>query len=808
MKQSLLAMLNDTEQSLVREAEPARLAQLGEDELLELHVRVRRARTKYTKLYRHGAAQRVGKDASGPRRAMNQKAAAKAEIFEDVLARLAGGLRASARATASALRAERLEAVRKDRSGSVSRQRAQAPGGSGARGGRKAAVKRGGDNQLRSPITEKGTASTGRRQASAGQARQPLSRDRSVDDAPPIRPPRRLRIRVMKLTTRRRGSQRGRSVVIAWKEMARAKVRFGLLIGAIALLVFLILFQQALRDGLLTSFTGAIEHQTAPVLVYSTDGRRNLQSSSITPEQQAQVRRGPRSCRGRSDRPEHRERPRAAARSRPQRSSATSGATSAHPRIWSPGRYPTADGEGIANETDASLGFGLGDVVRVAPGGYRIRIVGQSSDTNIQATPTVFVRYPSWEQVVLTTNPDARTPLPNALGLAPEPGVSPDQLVARVDRTSPDLEALTRADAASKAPGVAQVSRSFLVIFLLYGLVVPLVIGLFFLIITLQKARTLTLLRAIGARSSTLIRALMVQVLVVAGLGIGLGTLLFLPVSLLAGRIASAAVRRPGSRRMGTRDPGARGRERVVLRASRAPHRARGSALGRRTGVMRLALREMRRKPGRFATAVVLLTLIAMLLMLLGGLLDGLIQRSTGAIRAQRADLVTFSSTAETSLPPKPDQPAGPRAGRCGTRGDERGRARRDPARRTGSGERAARPRRCRAVRVRASAGRRPGRATRRSGLRRSLARGPRREAGRHPGARAGPESRARHRVRRRRELLRRRLALGLTADVARGAEREPARCVRRPRRVPGAGRANQRRRFLGGARRDRPRDR
>ena len=35
------------------------------------------------------------------------------------------------------------------------------------------------------------------------------------------------------------------------------------------------------------------------------------------------------------------------------------------------GRYPTADGEGVANETDASEGFGLGDVVRVEPGGYR-----------------------------------------------------------------------------------------------------------------------------------------------------------------------------------------------------------------------------------------------------------------------------------------------------------------------------------------------------------------------------------------------------------------------------------------------------
>lgn len=65
---------------------------------------------------------------------------------------------------------------------------------------------------------------------------------------------------------------------------------------------------------------------------------------------------------------------------------------------------------------------------------------------------------------------------------------------------------------------------------------------------------------------------------------------------------------------------------------------------------MRLALRELRRVPGRFAVATVILTLIAILLMFLGGLLDGLTAGNTGAFRAQRADLIVFSSTAQDSL--------------------------------------------------------------------------------------------------------------------------------------------------------------
>lgn len=65
---------------------------------------------------------------------------------------------------------------------------------------------------------------------------------------------------------------------------------------------------------------------------------------------------------------------------------------------------------------------------------------------------------------------------------------------------------------------------------------------------------------------------------------------------------------------------------------------------------MKLALRELWRRPGRFVVATIILTLIAMLLMFLGGLLDGLLAGSTGALRAQRADLIVYSATSRNSL--------------------------------------------------------------------------------------------------------------------------------------------------------------
>lgn len=65
---------------------------------------------------------------------------------------------------------------------------------------------------------------------------------------------------------------------------------------------------------------------------------------------------------------------------------------------------------------------------------------------------------------------------------------------------------------------------------------------------------------------------------------------------------------------------------------------------------MKIALIELRRRPGRFATATVILTLIAALLMLLGGLLDGLLNGATSAVEAQPGEVVVFSSTSESSF--------------------------------------------------------------------------------------------------------------------------------------------------------------
>ena len=318
-------------------------------------------------------------------------------------------------------------------------------------------------------------------------------------------------------------------LLLALAELRRAKLRFALLAGAIGLLVFLVLFQAALQQGLLTGFVGAIRNQSAPVLVYSVDGQRVLQASVIDPDLEQLV----------ESTPEVGE----TGRIGQSTFTVTAGEKMADASIigfevegiGSPttlvdGRLPAAAGEAVASENDADAGFAIGDTVVVEPGGLEIAVVGLARDAQLSVTATLFVDYDTYLDAVAARSPGGGEPLPNAIGVVPADGVSDADAVAAVNAQDDRLDALTRTDAADETPGVAQVQQSFRIIFALYGFVVPLVTGLFFLIVTVQKASSLTLLRAVGAPGRRLVGALLIQVLIVVGVGVVVGTALFVPL--------------------------------------------------------------------------------------------------------------------------------------------------------------------------------------------------------------------------------------------------------------------------------------
>jgi putative ABC transport system permease protein len=185
----------------------------------------------------------------------------------------------------------------------------------------------------------------------------------------------------------------------------------------------------------------------------------------------------------------------------------------------------------VVASTEGDLALEVGDVVTLAPGGLELDVVGLAESAQLNVTTTLYGTAGTYLDAILSTNSNARQPLPNVLGIRPADGSTDDAAVEIVNAISPDLDALTNEDAAGETPGVGEVQQSFQIIFLLYALVVPCVTGLFFLIVTFQKSGALTLLRAIGAPAGRLVSSLLFQVVLILGLGLAFGTALYLPVS-------------------------------------------------------------------------------------------------------------------------------------------------------------------------------------------------------------------------------------------------------------------------------------
>ena len=167
MNKSLLAVLNDSERLLVAQTGRAELAALDEDAAIELEARIRRARNKYVGQYRRAASAAVAVHGGrGKARPENQRAAWKAEAFEEALAKVSARVAALARRSAADLRAQRLAAARAARQTQPPAAPAPPPAADG--GGPPVTGGPAGDRALRSPARAQQRAST----RAAGARRQ------------------------------------------------------------------------------------------------------------------------------------------------------------------------------------------------------------------------------------------------------------------------------------------------------------------------------------------------------------------------------------------------------------------------------------------------------------------------------------------------------------------------------------------------------------------------------------------------------------------------------------------------------------
>jgi len=180
----------------------------------------------------------------------------------------------------------------------------------------------------------------------------------------------------------------------------------------------------------------------------------------------------------------------------------------------------------VASADGGGSGFALGDVLTTASGGHPVTIVGRASQSQFSVQPTLFVTFDTYVALRRAANPDATAVPPSAVAVIPVAGVSPATVAANINAAVPGVEALTRSEAVASAPGVSSVQSSFAIVVGLAVAVVALVTSFFFLILTVQKTAPLTLLHAVGAPASYLIRGLLQQVALVLAVAMAVALLM------------------------------------------------------------------------------------------------------------------------------------------------------------------------------------------------------------------------------------------------------------------------------------------
>jgi putative ABC transport system permease protein len=309
-------------------------------------------------------------------------------------------------------------------------------------------------------------------------------------------------------------------VNLALTEMKRAKLRFGLLTAAVALLVFLIIFLSSLSGALLRAFTGAIESLPADGLVYADSARANVQASRLSPDITAAVADVPgveavgsmsvlsvnAVVAGESD--------------ELQVIGVQPGSPS-QPDGLREGRFPTAADEVAIDASDTEVG--LGDTVRVNGSSIDFLVTGRMVGTQF-GTDTAWITSEGYADLLGQLNPGLPAVPINAVAFTVTPGSDPAAVATQVQQAVAGTEALPRSAAIDAIPGVESVGQTFGLLVGITFVIGVVVVGFFFLILTVQKLKSFTLLRATGASTGSLAGSVTTQIAAVVLLASGLAT--------------------------------------------------------------------------------------------------------------------------------------------------------------------------------------------------------------------------------------------------------------------------------------------
>lgn len=309
---------------------------------------------------------------------------------------------------------------------------------------------------------------------------------------------------------------------LAVRELIRRPGRFGVVGGALTVLVLLLLFLGGLLDGLYLNSTGAVRTLDADAVVFSDDARQSFLRSEITLEVRDRVEAvdGVAEVGGLGFT--------LLGVQIPGEDDTADGAVVGYELASGELPEPPAPGEAWADRQLADAGASEGDEVLVGPAEVPLTIAGFVDDTNYLQQAGLWVEPSTWRAVLAENRPDVVLAEGSFQSLVVRitGDADADAVRAAIDEATGATESLSQSETVAAIPGITEQNATFTAVIGVTVFVAGLVVALFFALLTLERLGLYSVLKAFGGSSWTLAAGVVVQAVVVAAGAFVLGGLL------------------------------------------------------------------------------------------------------------------------------------------------------------------------------------------------------------------------------------------------------------------------------------------
>ncbi|HFQ2887408.1 TPA: ABC transporter permease [Staphylococcus aureus] len=294
---------------------------------------------------------------------------------------------------------------------------------------------------------------------------------------------------------------------LAWNEIRRKKLKFGLIIGVLTMISYLLFLLSGLANGLINMNKEGIDKWQADAIVLNKDANQTVQQSVFNKK-------------------DIENKYKKQATLKPTGEIVSNGHQKDNVLVFGvekssflvpsliEGHKATKDNEVLADETLKNKGFKIGDTLSLSQSDEKLHIVGFTESAKYNASPVIFTN----DATIAKINPRLTGDKINAVVVR--------DTNWKDKKLNQELEAVSINDFIENLPGYKpqNLTLNFMISFLF--VISATVIGIFLYVMTLQKTSLFGILKAQGFTNGYLANVVISQTLILALFGTAFGLLL------------------------------------------------------------------------------------------------------------------------------------------------------------------------------------------------------------------------------------------------------------------------------------------